>query len=307
MRILFISPHLSTGGLPQYLLKSIESLKENEIYCVEFTNLSNIYTVQKDKIRKIVKDLISLDSQERNLIKLIRDIKPEIIHFQEIPETFISVNALKEVYNNREYKIFETTHNSLYNPKDKVFFPDAFIFVSDFHKDVFRDLCVPMFVYQYPIENFNRPDRSPKLKELGLNPNLKHVLNVGLFTPDKNQKELFNIAAKIKEIQFHFVGNQADNFKDYWQPLMRAKPDNVHVWGERHDTDNFYSCMDLFYFPSKRELMPLCIKEALSWNMPIFMYNLNTYNNYFNRFENIKYLDGNLDNSIQKIKKICQY
>ena len=39
-KILFIAPHLSTGGLPpQYLVKKIELLKgEFEIYLIEYNN-----------------------------------------------------------------------------------------------------------------------------------------------------------------------------------------------------------------------------------------------------------------------------
>jgi hypothetical protein len=41
MRILFIAPHLSTGGCPQYLLKKIVELNDsNEVYCVEYTDVT---------------------------------------------------------------------------------------------------------------------------------------------------------------------------------------------------------------------------------------------------------------------------
>jgi hypothetical protein len=38
-KLLFIAPHLSTGGLPQYLTKKIELLKDiYEIYLVEWVD-----------------------------------------------------------------------------------------------------------------------------------------------------------------------------------------------------------------------------------------------------------------------------
>ena len=47
-RILFVAPHMSTGGMPQYLYKKIETLVESaEIYCVEYSNVSDAYVVQK--------------------------------------------------------------------------------------------------------------------------------------------------------------------------------------------------------------------------------------------------------------------
>jgi glycosyltransferase involved in cell wall biosynthesis len=63
-------------------------------------------------------------------------------------------------------------------------------------------------------------------------------------------------------VQFHIVGNMADNFKWYWEPLVQNLPPNVTIWGERSDVDNFYQAADLFLFCSKghdkdKETMPL--------------------------------------------------
>ena len=41
------------------------------------------------------------------------------------------------------------------------------------------------------------------------------------------------------EIHFHFVGNQAPNFEEYWSPIMKSIPKNVTVWGERSDAKTF--------------------------------------------------------------------
>ena len=54
-KLLYVTPHLSTGGLPQYLLKKIEHFKnEFEIFVVEYADLSPIYVVQKNKIKDII-------------------------------------------------------------------------------------------------------------------------------------------------------------------------------------------------------------------------------------------------------------
>jgi hypothetical protein len=48
-KILFIAPHLSTGGLPQFLLKKIQSLiNDYEIYCVEYDDITGgVLVVQR--------------------------------------------------------------------------------------------------------------------------------------------------------------------------------------------------------------------------------------------------------------------
>jgi GR25 family glycosyltransferase involved in LPS biosynthesis len=79
---------------------------------------------------------------------------------------------------------------------------------------------------------------------------------------------------------------------------MKDKPNNLTWWNERSDVDNFYQSMDLFLFTSRgtnndKETMPLVIREALSYQLPQLLYNLPVYLNYFDKFENIKYLEPN--------------
>ena len=72
-----------------------------------------------------------------------------------------------------------------------------------------------------------------------------------------------------KKIMFHFIGNDTMiensgvSYDDFELP-------NIRYWGERYDVDNFMSCMDLFLFPSYRELNPLSVKQALGWGMEVF-------------------------------------
>ena len=53
-KIIFIAPHLSTGGMPAFLLKRIENIikhEELELFVVEYTNFSDEYVVQKIKLK----------------------------------------------------------------------------------------------------------------------------------------------------------------------------------------------------------------------------------------------------------------
>ena len=306
-KILFVAPHLSTGGLPQYLCKKIEKLKGNlEIFCVEYDAITGgVLVVQRDKINHMLDSshFITLSNDKSKLIGLINKIKPDYIHLEEIPEYFMNDSITDQIYTkDRKYKLFETSHDSSFDPeKNKRYFPDAFLFVSQWQIDQYRNIDVPKYLVEYPIEYKERVNREEGLSKLGLDPNKKHVLNVGLFTPRKNQAEIFAVARAMEDqnVEFHFVGNQADNFKGYWEPLMRHKPNNCRIWGERKDVSNFYSCMDLFLFTSRgtgndKETMPLVLREALGWNIPILMYNLDVYQNYFNSYPSVKYLSGNL-------------
>ena len=299
-KLLYVAPHLSTGGLPQYLTKKIELLKNDfEIYLVEWSDCTGgVLVVTRNKIVKLVdKDkFFTLGENKQELIDIINQVKPDIIHLEEIPEFFMDFDIAKQIYSqDRAYRIVETSHDSSYDTTQKKFFPDKFMFVSQWQINQYKNIDIPKVLVEYPIEYIERPDRQEALQKLGLDPNKKHILHIGLFTPRKNQAEFFAYAKALPQYEFHCVGNQADNFKHYWEPLMNDKPNNLTWWNERTDVDAFYQAMDLFLFTSRgtnndKETMPLVIREAVSYQIPILIHNLPVYLNYWDDY-NVNYLD----------------
>lgn len=313
-KLLFIAPHLSTGGLPQYLAKKIELLKEDfEIYLVEWEDCTGgRLVVTKNKIQDLVDSdkFYTLYEDKFELFNIINSINPNIIHLEEIPEYFMDGEIANKLYNvDREYYIVETSHDSSMNVNNKLYSPDKFMFVSNWQIDQYKSVDIPKILVEYPIEYIVRPNRENALKRLNLNPSKKHILHIGLFTSRKNQKEFFEYAKSLPEYEFHSVGNQADNFKWYWEPLMKDKPSNLTWWDERTDVENFYQSMDLFLFTSRgndndKETMPLVIREALSYQIPQLLYNLEVYQNYFDDYNTINYLNfDDFDENILKIKE----
>lgn len=303
-----MTPHLSTGGLPQYLLKKIQLLQDHEVWCIEYSFVSDRYIVQRNQVSAILKDrFISLGNHPKEmLLDKIADISPDIIHFEEFPETFVSHEILYKIYNkNRNYLIFETTHGIYYKPESKIFLPDKFIFVSEMQAEIYGKMSVGYEIVEYPID-FKNPNKAFK-KELGFENGFKHVINVGLFTHGKNQKELIDYARALtaEPIQFHFIGNMAPNFSQYWEPLLKNLPKNCKIWGERGDVDKFYQAADLMVFTSKMETSPLVIREAISWRLPCLIYNLPAYKNMYDKFNSIFYLkEGCFQENLNKIKDI---
>lgn len=299
-KLLFVIPHLSTGGLPQYVVKKTEMMIDDyDIYVVEYSNVTGgRLVVQRNRLINLLKtELMTLGDNKFELLDIIDRIKPDIIHMEEIPEMFCDFELAKKIYkNDRRYVIYETSHDSSYNINNKQFLPEKFIFVSNYQKKTFEPLGIDIEVIDYPIEFSDRKNREQYRKELGLDPSKKHILNVGLFTPRKNQKEFFEYARKMPQYQFHQVGNMADNFKFYWEPLLKDVPSNLKIWDERSDVYKFFEAMDLFLFTSRgtvtdKETMPLVLKEAISAKIPICLYNLPVYENFFNQFNDIYYLN----------------
>jgi len=318
MKIFFFAQHLSTGGMPQYLLWSIENIlkegisKEN-IFVIEYADVTGgKFIVQRKRIQELLtKNLITLQgdniSQKTiHLQKLLQEEKPDVVHMQEFPEIAgLSPDFCNVIYSpNRKYKVIETSHDSSFDPTKKTYLPDGFAFINAYHATLYSSYNIPSKIIEYTIPEQVRPDRITALKKLGADPEYKHVLNVGLFTPRKNQAELIYIARLLQKypIQFHFVGNTADNFKFYWDPLLAKRTANCVFWGERNDPEIFYAAADVFYFASKpvgadKESNPLVIKEALSWKLPMLLYDHDTYGGAYSDKEGLTFLkDDILDN-----------
>ena len=344
IKILYVTPHLSTGGAPQFALKRIQSLQkfkdQVEIFLVEYSQFSDTYVVQRNEIIKILGDdhfftLGRADevNKKHELINIIKDNNIDIIHSEEMLDGFeafnkIPVNLLNQIYSNdRTWRIVETCHNVWYDPKtNKKLQPEAYSLVTPYHmENTFKDTKPMKMVSLYPFENKVKPileengivsgvDRIPlvhKLKmreELGLDLMSTHVLNVGLWTSGKNQGEGVEVARTLVEshpnIQFHFVGNQASNFEEYWGPIMKNLPPNVKVWGERSDVDKFMQACDVLMFNSTWECNPLAVRESVNYGMKILTRNLPQYLDMFEKY--ITPIEGDVENISKQLLNLIE-
>jgi autotransporter strand-loop-strand O-heptosyltransferase len=289
MKILFLTPHLSTGGCPQFVLKRLESMRnhtDNQYYVVEYQCHGLDYVVQRNTIKELIgSNFTTLYENKMELFDVIEYFQPDIIHIDEMSER-LDREMVKKLYNpDRKYRIVETCHDISFDPNSKLFHPDLYSFCTPYHEETFADLESKYVTILYPIEEQNlKKFQTICQDELKFDRNKKHVLNVGLWTPGKNQKEGLQIAKKYPDMMFHFVGNQAGNFKDYWEPLMQDLPANVWVWGERTDIDTFMTASDIFMFNSTWECNPLVLREAIGHGLPIVARNLPQYAGMYDEF-----------------------
>jgi len=284
LRVLFVAPHLSTGGMPAFLLKRIETLQAHtkvEIFVVEYANHSDHFVVQKNQIKHLVKHFWTLGENKMELIDIIKKNAIDIIHVEEMVEDGWNnwpEELRKALYSNdRTWRMVETCHNIVFKPdEEKRFHPDAYMFCTPHHLKTFANMSSPKYVVEFPIEKKDAV-------AIDFGPG-KHVLNVGLWTPGKNQGEAVELAKQMPDVHFHFVGNQAGNFQHYWEPIMQDVPPNVHVWGERDDVGSFMKGCDLFLFNSTFECNPLVIREAIGYGLPIIARNLPQYGDMFTQY-----------------------
>jgi len=313
-KLLYVAPHISTGGMPQYLLEQIISfINDFDIYVIEYTNYSDEYVVQRDRIKQLLppENYFCLGSNKSDLISIIENLEPDIVHFQEPVTWFINnpkdVKQLLKI-SNRPYYIV-TPHSKYASPSGCNFVPDKYVLVSKWALNQFKkNTNIPCDIWEYPIKNLPK-NQTESQKKLGLDPNYHHVLNVGLFTEGKNQGEVFEVAKLVqdKPIKFHFVGNQAVNFQQYWQPIMENKPDNCIIWGERNDVDTFLQACDVFYFSSNLELFPIAIRESLSYKLPTMMKRLHTYLDVYDNNELVHYIKDDIQENKNILLKLLGY
>ncbi len=309
MKVLFLMPHTSTGGMPSFVYNRMASLlkyTDVEVYAVEYVYYGELFVVFRHKIIELLGNkFYSINENKLGLIDIIKDNKIDIVHIDGMAEELNGGEDLLSLLysNNRTWKIVETCHNSTFRPTtDKRYHPDMYSFCTPYHEDIFKDMDAEFVTIKHPIDD-KRPNAANKLyakNKLGFNLDIKHILNVGLWTRGKNQGEGLEIARKYPNMQFHFVGNQAGNFQDYWKPLMNDVPSNVTIWGERNDVEVFMQAADVFMFNSTIELNPLVLCEAISYNLPIVARNLPQYGTMY--MDYLYSIDSDL-NTINKPKK----
>ena len=309
IKVLFLMPHTSTGGMPSFVYKRMESLIKYtnvEVFAAEYENYGKIFNVFRNKIIDLLGDkFYDISHNKASLVDILKAEKIDIVHIDGMAEELAHSDLLNQLYDNdRTWRVVETCHNSTFIPNvSKRYFPDMYAFCTPYHEGIFKDMNAEFSTIVFPIEN-NFPTTQDKLdakNKLSLDTNLKHIVNVGLWTSGKNQGEGLEIAKKYSEMQFHFVGNQAGNFQSYWQPLMENVPSNVTIWGERTDVDTFMKAADVFMFNSIVELNPIVLCEAISYNLPIVARNLAQYGLMYNDY--LYPIDSDL-RTIDKPKKV---
>ena len=308
MKILLLENHLSTGGAPMFALKRIQSLLTHtdvEVYCIELNFHGAAYVVQRNQIVDLLgKKFYEAGENKMRVMNIINEVKPDIVHIEDVAERLPKELATALYSNDRSYRIVETPHDNIFNPDtDKVYHPDLYAFCTPFHENLYAEMDSRYFTIQYPIEEkkVTAEMRLEAKKKVGFSLYRKTALQVGLWTPQKNQKETIAIARKYPEIDFVVVGNMAPNFQFYWEELIKDLPINFNAPGERSDIDTLLQAADIFIFPSTNECSPLSIRHAVEVGLPIVANNLPSYEGTLDKY--IKPLQTDL-NTITRDYKI---
>lgn len=271
--------------MPEVLYQRLKVLyKEHELHVFELNNVSNDYVVQRNKISSLIgTNFVSLHTvldKDKFIIDFLTNNDIDIIHVEsDVEQSTLSEKVMEFLYSPvRRHRMVETIHNSFIGNETKRFIPDGYALCNQWQ-------CINKFksaenhcqvqVCSYPILPLGTEKPVKKLLNNKIN-----ILQVGLWTPGKNQSDTIEIANEIERLfpgkyHFNFVGNQAPNFIDYWYNIKI--PSNVTVWGEREDIDQFYKESDLVIFNSVDELSPIALWEAISYGKKTLVRRLPQY------------------------------
>lgn len=336
-KALIIVPHLSTGGSCQFALNKIKMLVQLGIgiYVIEYNFFSPDFVVQRNQIIEIIDKqhigiFFSYDTGEGyHTLKGRADksttyqadielIQPDFIFLEENPKMFMDEKLMHFIYNYGA-KVFETTHDSSFgiNTDNNSFKT----FVSPYSALQYLEAGGDLDKYtiiEDPIDGTWLKRQISSFRKnrciLDFAPDKKHVIIVGLFTPRKNQAYAIEIARQLTKypILFHFIGNMAENFRHYWQPLVDNLPSNCILHGEKDNVHDYILAADLFLFtsegnPNDKELNPLVIREAMRKRcLPKLIFNLDVYLKRYDNATNMHFLSGDIKTDVEQLKSLVK-
>lgn len=314
-KILFITGHCSSGGGPKYVAYLIKKFINIgfEVEVIEWNIYSLDYVVHRNEIINLVgqESFHSIGFHYENdeefyskipkAKQIIENFAPDIIHLNDPAERFAAKGFNKEFADylyraDRSYFIAECIHDSAFDIASKKYIPNEFWFCSDFYSSKTN---VPSRVVEMELPKRSRPDRKEALQKLNLDFSYFYCLQVGLFSEWKNQEWTFKLAERFlnKKIKWLFLGNTC-----FYDRLNLKKPDNCIILGEVSNVEDYYSSCDLFLLPSKAELNPLSIKEAISFGMRCFVSELPSYREKYINTEEVRFIKG--DNVYDYLQKV---
>ena len=307
--------------MPQFLLKRIQALKTYtniEIFVYEWQQLSTDFVVQRKQIQNLIlkSNFVSCGKYpepdiniQNNIINYLIENEIDIVHIEDIVEDFMDEDLQRELYDPKHpWKIIETPHSLNYNPNYKSYEPSGYCFTTEHHyKSTNKDESIKLELIKYPLDTsiLSLKSREKILKDIGWRLNGEyHIINVGLWTPSKNQSYAIDIAKKCWEKYkwtyiFHFIGNQANNFKDYWEPLLEDLPPNIRIHGEQ-DTNivsEYLKMSDVMLFTSTWESWGIVLEEAIANKLKILAYDFDHYEGERTPF--IEVLSGDINKDYQ--------
>ena len=243
--------------------------------------------------------------EPKNYFKMKRAKVPTVAYVHFLPDTLDGYIKLPKI----AFKIFKKYVISFYKSADHLVVVNP-IFKKDMVKaglDEDKITYIPNFVSKEKF--YKKSDK--EIKELRKKYDIKDdefvVLGAGQVQNRKGVLDFVEVAKKMPDTKFLWAGgfsfgNITDGHKEL-QKVMDNPPKNVTFLGiiPREEMNDLFNAVNVLFVPSYNELFPMTILEACSTDTPIFLRNLELYEDILFK----KYLKGsNNDEFVKGLTKL---
>lgn len=185
------------------------------------------------------------------------------------------------------YKVLKPLINQYF--KSVYNFADLVIAVSPMVKESLRELGVKTRIEilpnPLPRERFYPSEKLREIgrRRLGLSKSNKVILGVGQIQPRKGIETFVNVARKLPQYKFIWVGGQLLSYLTdrsfELRRLIKRAPENLRFAGifPLQEMPSIYNAADIFLFPSYQENCSMVIIEAAACGLPLLLRDLREY------------------------------
>jgi len=312
-RILIVNTTLDIGGIESFLANLSENIDKKN-YNIFFLTYSNKKFDFEDKIiksgstilRKQSPKKISKIAHLKQLIKIIKKVKPDVVHsntyfdslYVLLAALYCSVPVrIAHSHTSRANSVglHKKVQHTLARPAINLLSTENIACSKDagialFGRKQFR--IIPNGVNEEKFI-FDYTKRAKLREKLGADKDTVIVGHIGRLDKVKNHKfllKLFHDYHSLKPNSFLLLAGQGPERQAI---LKKAKSLGIHkrvfLFEKETDTSCFYSAMDVLVFPSIYEGLPLALVEAQLNELPIFA--SNKISNEVKFTKNIKFID----------------
>jgi wbnE len=275
------------SGVQSFIKNHIKTDDEEFEYMVGESNGESYFPFNKYLDEKGIKRIVFPSLKVSNMVRYVRECRDfyennriDILHVHNPITAFIhnyyaKINGVKvRIYHNHSSQFSDTIFKSIRN-RFLVFLAlrnathrlscGNLAGIKIFGNKSYQIVPNAIDINKY---KFSLKYRKEIREEFHIEEHQKVVGMIGILNRFKNQNFLIEIAKKLSDVTFLFVGEGPDRV------LLEEKSKdltNVIFTGKREDAYKFYSAFDIFAFPSLYEGFPMVLIEAQCSGVNIIM------------------------------------
>lgn len=240
----------------------------------------------------LLKYVGSIFSTIRNIRRLLRDLKPDIIHANSVRAGLVATGATVGLELPVLWHVHDTLPAHPFSPFIRMIAAlsprTSFVVVSHATSSTFAGKIAKRWIapktvvlhnaVTHPSTRISPDERSAIRESLGVGERFL-IGCIGQICPRKNQLGMLEIFAEVQrsrpDIVLFIVGSAIfPHNKPYEQQLSKRLRElginkNVHLLGQRSDVRVLLEAMDLLVVPSLSEPFPMIILESMSAGLPV--------------------------------------